>query len=283
MHLLEDGLRGWVKVDPWHVGWGATRKAASDAGAWIDILEVAVAQNSRKAPHKASAFLGQMKCCKEDFFGGGRNENDSLIRYFYPLLTWDEYRKTGIWPADYDAPTHKRRMFLKLLNSPIVEATGAFTTMMRFYSFFDSMEGDRQGFLYHWWEFVFCVTLVCIYRGFWSGLDAMISQQTGSATGIEAGGASGDVPESHVDAQSRSMAQIKEAQKLNRAGCANTIHYAGCVMANTLRAKTIQSMTIAAGPLATLARNRHAEDVVAGWKFGIQPGHDERGMTIDFD
>ena len=74
MHLLEDGLRGCVKVDPWHVGWGATRKAASDAGAWIDILEVAVAQNSRKAPHKASAFLGQMKCYKEDFFGGGRDE-----------------------------------------------------------------------------------------------------------------------------------------------------------------------------------------------------------------
>ena len=111
----------------------------------------------------------------------------------------------------------------------------------------------------------------------------MISQQTGSATGIEVGGANGDVPESHADAQSRSMAQSRETQKLNRAGCVNTIHYAGCVMANTLRAKTIHSMTVAGRPLAALAMDRHAEDVVAGWKFGIQPGHGERGMAIDFD
>ena len=202
MFLLWKGMRGWVKVDPWHVGWGASRKAAADADIWVDILEVAVAQNARKAPHKLQAFLGQIKSCRDDYFSGGRDETDLLIRFYVPLITWDEWRRTGNWPADYDTPAHHRRVFLQLKNSKIPETTGQFVTMMRFYSFYDAMEEEGQGFLYHWWEFVFHCNLVGIFREWWPTLDAFVAQQTGRLVGLEPDQAGGAVPKAHADAVS---------------------------------------------------------------------------------
>ena len=36
------GARGWVLTDPWHIGWFATRQAATDTGLWLLVLELTV-------------------------------------------------------------------------------------------------------------------------------------------------------------------------------------------------------------------------------------------------
>jgi hypothetical protein len=85
MRLLVTARRGRVEADPWHVGWGATRKAAGDSDQWLDVLEVTVCMNSRKAPNKQNAFLGQLKSVRDEFFSPGRTTSDPHFGFIDPL------------------------------------------------------------------------------------------------------------------------------------------------------------------------------------------------------
>ena len=99
-----------------------------------------------------------------------------IFNKLYPLIVQNTYRRTGVWPAQFNTPAHKEFIFERLENGKLLTTSGKTTKMMRFYEVFARLEDPGDGLQDYYFDVIFYLVVVGLQRRWWPSWDAFMAK-----------------------------------------------------------------------------------------------------------